>query len=157
MPVVSKQVHPRSLDFCNQRKVVLLRDLHEESWESIAEQVLNLQGEAPTWKTCANVYQEFSNASGFRKYHYDQCGRKAWVMTPDVQAFVLRRLLALRHSSVCTSSVLQREVAREFGITVSQRQVRRTLNKRGYHWLPKSQKKKLPRRVYREFTARGER
>ena len=42
MPVISEMVHPRGLDFANQRKVVMLRDEQDMSWDDIASEVTNL-------------------------------------------------------------------------------------------------------------------
>ena len=40
MPLVSEMVHPRGLDFANQRKVVILRDVKDMAWDDIADQVV---------------------------------------------------------------------------------------------------------------------
>jgi hypothetical protein len=40
MVVVSESQHKHSLNFANQRKVVILRDARGQSWEKIAEQVV---------------------------------------------------------------------------------------------------------------------
>ena len=41
MPVVQEVVHPRGLDFANQRKVAIRRDVHKESFTTIAKRVVN--------------------------------------------------------------------------------------------------------------------
>ena len=85
-------IHPRSLTFQQMRRVIVLRD-EGNSWESIAEQVVNRLGQRPTWGYCRKIYKEFHRQSNRRKYHYDRCGRKPWKVTPEVRAFLLRRLL----------------------------------------------------------------
>ena len=42
MAVVSESVHPAGLDFANQRKLILLRDVHGLTFPANAEQVVNL-------------------------------------------------------------------------------------------------------------------
>lgn len=143
MVLVQERQHPWSLDFRNQRKVVMLRDVQEETWDGIAEQVVNLEGEQPSRQHVKNVYDQFNTRVGHKKYNYKNCGRKPWVVTPEIVTFLVRRLLVLRRQVVCTSSTLQREVHNEKGVLVSERSIRRALNKKGYHWLTKSQKRKL--------------
>ena len=36
--LVTERVHPKGLDFVNQHKVVLHRDIHKQSWEEIREE-----------------------------------------------------------------------------------------------------------------------
>ena len=48
MVVVSESVHPRGLDFQNQRKVVILRDVHGLTFPEIAKQVKTLFGGRPS-------------------------------------------------------------------------------------------------------------
>ena len=55
MPLVSEMVHPRGLDFANQRKVVILRDVKDMAWDDIADQVVNLAGE-PSTRDCVCLY-----------------------------------------------------------------------------------------------------
>ena len=62
--MLTERVHPLSLDFDNQKKVVILRDVHDESWEAIAKKVRNLQNKPPSWKMCANVYAKFDTKQG---------------------------------------------------------------------------------------------
>ncbi len=106
---MSEVVHPKSLDFGNQRRVVLLRDSTGASFSSIATEVKNLQGRHPSGRLVARLYKQFSRKQGRRRYHYSNCGRKPWKLTKEVEAFLLRRLRALRKACVCTSSTLQRE------------------------------------------------
>lgn len=48
MVVISENVHPRALDFQNQRKVVMLRDVQGLTFVDIARQVRNLTGKRPS-------------------------------------------------------------------------------------------------------------
>ena len=77
MVIVSEIQHPRSLDFTNQRKVVLIRDQEGLSWEKIAKRVVNLKGEHPSWKHCSEVYERFQDSKGRVLYKYGNCGRAA--------------------------------------------------------------------------------
>jgi predicted oxidoreductase (fatty acid repression mutant protein) len=74
MVIVSEIQHPRSLDFTNQRKVVLIRDQEGLSWDKIAKRVVNLKGEHPSWKHCSEVYERFQESKGRVLYKYGNCG-----------------------------------------------------------------------------------
>ena len=140
MTLVSENQHPRSLNFHNQRKVVMLRrDGH--SWVKIAGMVVNLAGERPSWKHCSNVYKNFNTKKGRKPYKYHNCGRRLTV-TKDLQAWLVRRLKMLRKSSVCTSSMLQRELAHKKGVCVEASTIRRILVANGYLRLPRTRKPK---------------
>ena len=69
-----------------------------------------------------------------------------WKLTKKNVAFIKKKLLALRHKTTCTSTVLQREVARArprgLGIQVSTSSIRQVLNDAGYYWLPRAKKPK---------------
>ena len=132
--------HPRSLDFANERKVVLLRDIKGLTWDEVAAAVVNLQGEPPGVRTMKRVYSGFSAKLGRRPLMYGRCGRKAWKCTPAVQAFLVGRLRALRRASVCTAATLQVELARERGVHLEQSTIRKVLRWHGYRWLPRAQK-----------------
>ena len=110
MPLVSEIVHPKSLNFQNQRKVVILRDTKQLSWESIAEEVVNLVGAKPSPWLCREVYQSFNSRKRRRPYRYSKCGRKPWKISRENERFLLKRLLALRRTRACTSTTLQREL-----------------------------------------------
>ena len=142
MPLVSEQVHPLSLDFANQRKAYLLRAVGKESFTSIAGKVVNLQGRRPSKDVVRRVCLHFSAKKGRRQFKYNRCGRKPWKLTEDVQSFLIRRLLAQRRSMICTSTTLQRELAKAKGITLETSTIRRFLTKKGYRWLPRAQKHK---------------
>ena len=59
-PLVSEMVHPRGLDFENQRKVMILRDHENKSWDDIAAEVVNLSGDSSTRDTVKRVYERSS-------------------------------------------------------------------------------------------------
>jgi transposase len=142
MVLLQEVVSKRSMNFANQRKAYVLRTVGKKSWTHIAGQVVNLQGNRPAWGSVRNVVTAFSVKRGRRHYKYARCGRKPWKMTPDVQQYVLRRLLADRTSKVVTSKTLQADVAREKGVLVADSCIRKLLLKRGYKWLPRRQKRK---------------
>ena len=142
MPVVSEQVHPAGLSFASQRLVVIRRDVHGETWATIAAQVQNLRGEPPTAQTVRNVYKRFSVTDGRAKTRYAKCGRKKWKVTPAVERFLLSSLRRLRLQCVCTSATLQHVLAHEKGVQRSQSYIRKVLVRNGFHWLPRSQKRR---------------
>ena len=146
MTLLRHNVHPRSLDTRNLVKAVVLRKVHHLSFEAIAGKVRNLKGEHPS-KNC--VRESIAGADkaqvANRKFNYKRCGRTAYKLPSDVVDWLVRRLRCLRRRVVCTSSVLQRELAQEKGIRVTCRQIRRKLNDRGYYWLPRDKKPKLSR------------
>ena len=140
MPVVSEMVHPRGLDFRNQRKVVLLRDVHKRKWNDVQGGVRNVAGEVPSLTMVRNVYRGFKASQGRRPTQYHRCGRKPWTVTGDVERFLLPRLLALRKVCICTSATLQAELMAQRGIHLEGSTIRRILQKHGYRWLPRRQK-----------------
>jgi hypothetical protein len=142
MTVVSEQVHPLGLDFANQRKVVVRRDVHKESWPTIARKVRNLQNKQPSATLVARYYKGFSARLGRRKSRYAKCGRKPWKVSKEIEAYVVARLRALRRQCVCTSSTLQREVAANKHVSLEASTIRKILAKKGYHWLTRAQKRK---------------
>ena len=144
MPVVAEMVHPGSMDFANQRKCVVLRDVKGLSWSDIAAQCHTLRGKGarPSVAQCQRVYGEFSRTAGRRKYKYKNCGRSAWKVTPEVKKFLVCKMLSLRTKCVCTSSTLQRELLRETSVALEASTIRRVLQSKGYRWLPRCQKPK---------------
>ena len=157
MPVVQEVRHPRSLDFANERKVVLLRDIQGCSWDSIRRQVRNLRGHMPSVSLLKRVHKGFKQTLGRRPYKYQNCGRRPSKSTKAVQKFLVQRLLALRLQCVCTSLTLQRELLSKKGVHLDASSIRKVLRKHGYHWLPKAQKRKYsaPRRAERLRFARA--
>lgn len=81
MVLIRDSVHPRSLDFANQKKVIILRDTKKKGnkkmpWKDIAKRVVNLQGEEPSEWVLSKVYREFNRKLGRCVYHYKNSGRK---------------------------------------------------------------------------------
>ena len=143
MPLVQYMVHPRALDFKQQQRIMVMRDVRHMKWEDIAANVVNLQGEHPSESYIRKIYNEFNVSQGVRRRpKYAKCGRKAWKLTPDVRSHLLKTMLRLRRSSVCTSVVLQRDLLREKNVKVSTSAIRKVLLSKGYHWLPRAQKRK---------------
>ena len=107
--------------------------------------MVNLDGQRPVWGTVRNIVNSFSEKKGCRPYHYKKSGRKPWKLTPDVQKFVLKKLLGNRSTQVVTSTSLAEDVAKSYGIVVEASCLRKLLKKKGYKWLPRSQKRKYNR------------
>jgi len=141
MPVVSEVVHPRGLSFAAQRKVVVLRDVHGETWPAIASQVRNLAGKKPSISTVKRCYGALSRRSGRVRTKYQNCGLRAHKVTRAVETFLVARLRCLRTQVACTARTLQHELARKKGTKVSVSWVRKVLQRKGYRWLPKRQKR----------------
>ena len=140
MVVVTEVVHPHSLDFQNQRTVVVKRD-QGMAYTDIAPLVKTVHGQVPTPRTCANVYNKFSRRLGRVRYHYSRCGRQAWKLTPPVVSYLLQRLRDLRRDGLCTSTHLQHVLAREKNVKVDASKIRGVLRRKGYRWLPRSKKR----------------
>ena len=85
---------------------------------------------------------EFNVSRGHRQYNYEKSGRKPWKLPPDVQSYIIRRMLSLRSTEVVTSVSLQADLARHKGIDVDDATIRKLLKKRGYRWLPRCQTRK---------------
>lgn len=142
MVVVSESVHPRGLDFSNQRKVVVYRDVHGKSFAEIAELVRNLAGRRPSARPCCQYYHNFSTLRGRKPSQYHNSGRRPWALTPTVKRFLLRTLKTQRQDTVCTCRTLQAALARERGVAVEVSTVQKFLRSEGYRWLPRGQKRK---------------
>ena len=142
MPVVSEVRHPRSLDFANERKTVILRDVHGLTWAAIQKQVLNLRGETPSVRLLQRVHQDVNRSSGQRVYKYSNCGRKAGKCTPAIQKFLISCLVSLRQRTTCTAATLRRELLTKKGVDMEDSTIRKVLRKHGYQWLPRAQKRK---------------
>ena len=147
MVVVSETVHPRGLDFQNQRKLVILRDVHGLEFKDIALKIRNLEGHCPSTRACCDYYHKFHAPAGRRKSQYHKCGRKPWKLSPDVKKFLLRTLKQQRKQSVCTCATLQLATAREMGVAIEQSTIRKFIMSQGFRWLPRAQKKKFSKEV----------
>ena len=143
MVLSSVHVHPRGLNVVMQTKVYALRKHglkgKKMSWEKIAAKIRNKQGLAPGWKVCRDAFNRMCTRTGTAKYKYANCGRKA-TLTKPLRVWLVRRLRVLRRSTECTSTTLQRELAREKHVTVEASTVRRALHLEGYRWLARSKK-----------------
>ena len=137
MVLIRDSVHPRPLDFANQKKVIILRDTKKKGkkkmpWKDIAERVVNLQGEEPSEWALSKVYREFNRNLGRCVYNYKNCGRKKWKVTQAVEKFLIKRLLQLRKVCVCTSTVLARDLAQAKAVEVGCSTIRKVLKRNGY-------------------------
>ena len=151
--------HPQSMNFTNQKLCVILRDTKGWPWSKIAERLHTLQGRGhhPSPRQCRDVYKAFSKKLGRRRYKYQNCGRKAWQVTPDIERFLVRRLLAMRTRCICTSTTLQRVLLQERNVQLEASTIRKILKKKGYRWLPRRQKPKYSKEVRaqrRQFAAK---
>ena len=96
--------HPRGLDFDNQRRVVMLRDDKEMSWDDIVDPnkggVKHLLGKPACRDVAKRAYWKFFNKRGPNKgkYDYKNCGRERWKLGAEVQKFILKKLLATRYT-----------------------------------------------------------
>ena len=142
MVVVMEARHPRSLDFANERKAMLLRD-QGHTWDAVACRVRNISGLRPSVRLLKSLRSRLQARAHQKVYMYKNCGRKCWKATTDVQRFVLRRLVALRRCTICTSTVLQRELVAKKGVHLEASTIRKILKAHGHRWLPKAQKPKL--------------
>ena len=80
MTEIREVISCRSMAFPEQRKAYMLRYIMRLSWEKIAEQVVNLRGEHPSWVCVKETVQRLSVSKGCRKYKYSRCGRRPWKM-----------------------------------------------------------------------------
>ena len=142
MPVVSEMVHPDGLSFHQQKRVVLLRDVEGLSFAQIAKKVKNLKGKLPSKQLVSDVYNGFDAKKARRPSAYKRCGRTAYKVTPEVEAFLVRKVVQLRRKCVCTSVTLQQELAREMNLHLTAAYIRKILVRKGYKWLPRSGKPK---------------
>ena len=140
MPLVTEMAHPRGLSFASQRAVVVMRD-QGMAYTVIAPLVRNLQGEEPTARTCANIYNAFNRKLGRVRNNYCKCGRQPWKVTRPIESYLLRRLRELRRQTLCTSTTLQSVLAREKGIQLATSTIRAVFRRNGYHWLARSNKR----------------
>ena len=139
--MVQEMRHPRGLDFETERDVVKMRD-KGMSWDDIAESVENLAGEPSTRDTVKRAYGNFKVKLGRSQYKFARCGRRKWLLTPEVQKFLLSSLLKIRRKTVCTSTTLQALLAKEKNVKLHDSTIRKFLKKSGYKWLPRAQKRK---------------
>lgn len=141
MVQLKENVHPKSLPFSEQRRVVILRD-KGRSWEDIAQEVHNLQGQPTTWGNCRNIYRRLNRKSGLVKNKYGNCGRRK-KLTPSHEKWLLKTFLALRSKGPVVAADLQGLLASQRRVRVEVSLVRKSLQKHGYRWLPRGKKVKF--------------
>ena len=145
--MVTEMRHPHGFSFTMERKIALLRDVpskegRKRTWGEIADQVTNLQGHTPRPRHVANTYRGFNPRLGRRRLNYHRCGRRPHPNAKEIVSFLIKKLRELRCKTVCTSTVLQRHLAKEKGVQLSDSWIRKKLASRGYRWRPKRQKRK---------------
>lgn len=154
MVLVGAHVHPRGLNVRMQSKVFALRksgpkDNKKMSWEKIALQVKNLEGEEPGWKVCRDAYNRLCTRTGHAKYKYGNCGRPK-VLTKPLRKWLVSRLRQLRKVKECTSTTLQQALAKEKKVMVEVSTVRRALHLEGFRWLMRTKKPKYNKKEKEE-------
>ena len=82
--LVQEHVHPRGLDFHNQRSVIIWRDKGLPWWE-VRLKVRNREGSHPSETHCQEIYEQFNRRRGNVKHKYNNCGRKPWKLTKPIQ------------------------------------------------------------------------
>ena len=149
MVVLSEVVHPRGLGFPVQKQVYVLRKVDKFSWPRIAAKVLNLQGEHPDWRVCRDAFRHMSTQTGKAHYKYDKCGRKK-TLTKPLRSWLVKRLCSLRKRTLCTSIMLQQELAQKKQVKVHATTIRKMLNDEGFRWAPRGKKPKYNAQVKAE-------
>ena len=152
MVLQRENVHPKSLPFSEQRRVVILRD-KGWSWEDIAAEVSNLKKEPTTWGNCRNIYKRLNKKTGRVNYKYKNCGVKK-KLKPTDEKWMLKQFLKLRAGGPVVAQDLQRLLAAKRKLKVEVSLVRKVLVRNGYRWLPRSMKprysedQKVERKVF---------
>ena len=149
MVVLSEVVHPRGLGFPAQKQVYVLRKVDKLSWPKIAAKVLNLQGTHPDWRVCRDAFRQMSTQTGKAHYKYDKCGRKK-TLTKPLRSWLLKRLCSLRKRILCTSILLQQELAQKKQVKVHATTIRKMLHEEGFRWAPRGKKPKYNEQVKAE-------
>ena len=142
MPVVAEMVHPKGLSFAAQRDVVMLREVRGLTFPDIAKQVYDLTGKHPKPRLCPEYYMRFNRRSGRAASGYSRCGRKKWKVTKEVERYIVNKLKEMRTKCVCTSTILQMELAKERRVELSASMIRKVLKENGYQWRVRRQKRK---------------
>ena len=138
------RTHRRGLGWAAQKKVYMLRKIEKQSWEKVASQVKNKEGETPGWKVCRDTFNRINVRTGEVRDNYVNCGSKP-ILTKTLRKWLVARLRVLRKVSLCTSRVLQRELVKKKQVTVEASTIRRALLQEGYKWLPRTTKPKFSR------------
>lgn len=146
MVLLTENVHPAGLDFANQRKAVILRDVNGLTFPDIAKRLKNLRGQSPAPRLVADTYHKFSAKAGRRQYKYKKCGRKPWKLDKETKTFLVSRLKVLRRMGPCATTTLQQVLAREKAVRVERSAIAKALKSQGYFWLPRAQKRKYSKK-----------
>ena len=147
MVLLRLRVHPKGLSLGQQRKVYVRRTVHKESWEKIAPQIRNLKGKKPYWQVCRDAFKRMTQSR--QKDAYANCGRHA-LITPELRKWLVAQLLAFSRVTVCTSFVLQRELAKKKGVVVEASTVRHHLRLAGYKWMRRGKARKYTKEQRQE-------
>ena len=140
MVVHRHNVHKRGLSVKAKERVYVKRKNDKMTWEEIAGQVRNLQGDRPYWKVVRAAFWELTNKNGrAKKDKYSNCGGKAKV-TDDLAKWLVKKMKKLRVDTDCTSADLQRCLAKEKNVIVEESTVRRVLNNAGFYYLARETK-----------------
>ena len=92
MPMVSQMQHPQSLNFTNQKKAYILRNVEKLPFRKIAKEVKNLQKRRSTEDCVRRTVARFSVKRGMSKYKYENSGRSAWKLTPEIKKWLIKTL-----------------------------------------------------------------
>lgn len=142
MPKREETIHPKGFEFREERRLYLLRTVDKLPYSQCRLEVVNRIGGHPSKQHCVDTVKKFSVSRGQVVSKYKNCGRFAYKVAPEDRKFLIQCLLKLRRKCICTSSVLQRELARERNVTISLSYIRKILNDKGYYWLSRSKKPK---------------
>ena len=72
MTSLVQRVSKRSMNFTNQRKAYMLREVQGMAYEDIAAKVVNLSGEHPCWSHVRDVCTNFSVKKGCKPYMFQE-------------------------------------------------------------------------------------
>ena len=139
MPMVQEMRRSDSLDFQNEKKVVVLRGTRKYAWADVRNSVVTMAGNRPSIRTCQRIYASYNKKLGRRVFKFAKCGRRRWKVTRGIEVFVVRRLRALRQTCICTSTTLQRELKKTMGVVLECSTIRRILARHGYRWRARGQ------------------
>ena len=66
--------------------------------------------------------------TGKRKYNYEKCGNKPGKVNKDLEDYLVKTLKELRAVSIATSAVLQHRLAKDKGVKLSARYIRKLVH-----------------------------
>ena len=76
MPLVQEMRRSDSLNFQNEKKVVMLRGTKKYAWADVRNSVVTMAGTRPSIRTCQRVYASYNKKLGRRVFKFARCGRK---------------------------------------------------------------------------------